>query len=85
MKTNVKSHKKCQKVVRNKANIYLSQNWYMLQKNCKKCLEVENIPLTYLLFYILEVLDPYRDKSSHLTIKKYGMYLQIKVKNLILS
>ena len=43
-------------------------NWYMLQKKCKKCLEAENIPLTDLLFYILEVLDPYRYKSSHLTM-----------------
>ena len=59
-------------------------------KKCKKCLEAENIPLTYLLFYILKILDPYRFKSSHLTmqvstIKKCGMYLQIKVKILILS
>ena len=61
----------------------------MLQKMCKKCLEAENIPLTDLLFYILKILDPYRYKSSHLTmyastIKKCGMYLQIKVKSLIL-
>ena len=40
----------------------------MLQKKCKKCLEAEIIPLTDLLFYILEVLDPYRYKSSHLTL-----------------
>ena len=57
----------------------------MLQKKDKKCLEAENIPLTDLIFYILEVLDPYRYKSSHLTmskgtIKKCGRYLQIKVK-----
>ena len=61
----------------------------MLQKKCKKCLEAENIPLTD-LFYILKILDPYRYKSSHFTmqvstIKKCGMYLQIKVKILILS
>ena len=31
----------------------------MLQKKCKKCLEAENIPLTDLLFYSLEILDPY--------------------------
>ena len=30
----------------------------MLQKKDKKCLEAENIPLTELLFYIREVLDP---------------------------
>ena len=57
----------------------------MFQKKCKKCFEAENIPLTDLLFYILKFLDPYRYKSSHLamykgTIKKCGMYLQIKVK-----
>jgi hypothetical protein len=57
----------------------------MIQKKDKKCLEAENIPLTYLLFYIWEVLDPYKYKSSHLamemgTIKKCGRYLQIKVK-----
>ena len=62
----------------------------MLQKKCNKCLEAENIPLTDLLFYILKFLDPYRYKSSHLTmqgstIKKCGMYLQIKVKILIFS
>ena len=34
------------KVAENKANIYTSWNWYMLQKKCKKCLEAENIPLT---------------------------------------
>ena len=32
----------------------------MLQKNCKKCLEAEHIPLTDLSFYILEVLETYR-------------------------
>jgi hypothetical protein len=37
-------------------------------KKCKKCLEAENIPLTDLLFYILEVLDPCSDKSSHLAM-----------------
>ena len=62
----------------------------MLQKKCKKCLEAENFPLTDLLFYILKILVPYWYKSSHLTmqvstIKKCGMYLQIKVKSLILS
>ena len=62
----------------------------MLQKKCKKCLEAENIPLTDLLFYILKILDHYRYKSSHLTMEvsiiyKCGMYLQIKVKILILS
>ena len=60
------------------------------KKKCKKCLEAENFPLTDLLFYILKILDPYRYKSSHLTmqvstIKKCGMYFQIKVKILILS
>ena len=40
----------------------------MLQKKCKKCLEAENIPLTDLLFSILKILDPYRYKSSHLTM-----------------
>ena len=35
------------------------------KKIIEKCLEAENIPLTDLLFYILEVLDPYRYKSSH--------------------
>ena len=48
----------------------------MLQKKCKKCLEAENIPLTDLLFYI---------QCKEVTIKKFGMYLQIKVKILILS
>ena len=37
----------------------------MLQKKCGKCLEAENISLTDLLFYILEVLDPYRYKSGN--------------------
>ena len=32
----------------------------MLQKKCKKCLEAENFPLKDLLFYILEVLGPYK-------------------------
>ena len=41
----------------------------MLQKKCKECLEAENIPLTNLLFYILKILDPYKYKSSHLTMK----------------
>ena len=45
-----------------------SSNWYMLQKKCEKCLEAENIPLTDLLFYILEVLDPCSYKSSHLAM-----------------
>jgi hypothetical protein len=59
----------------------------MVKKKCKKYLEAENIPLTDLLFYILY---PYRYKLSHLTMqvstdKKCGMYLQIKVKILILS
>ena len=40
----------------------------MLQKKCEKCLEAENIPLTDLLFYILEVLDPCSYKSSHLAM-----------------
>ena len=62
----------------------------MLQKKCKKCLEAENISLKDLSFHILKILDSYRYKSSHLTmevstIKKCGMYLQIKVKILILS
>ena len=62
----------------------------MLQKKCKKCMEAKNISLTDVLLYILKILDPYRYKSSHLTmqvstIKKCGMYLQIKVKILILS
>ena len=38
------------------------------QKKCEKCLEAENIPLTDLLFYILEVLDPCSYKSSHLAM-----------------
>ena len=43
-----------------------------------------------LIILYFENLDPYRYKSSHLTmlvstIKKCGMYLQIKVKILILS
>ena len=41
----------------------------MLEHKCKKCLEAENIPLTDLLFYILKILDPYRYKSSHLTMQ----------------
>ena len=62
----------------------------MLEHKCKKCLEAENIPLTDLLFYILEILDPYRYKSSHMamyvgTTKVCGMYLQIKVKILKLA
>ena len=40
----------------------------MLQKKCKKCLEAEKFPLKDLLFYIFEVLDTYRYKSSHLGI-----------------
>ena len=40
----------------------------MLQKKCAKRLEAENIPLQDLLFYILEVLDPYSYKSSHLAM-----------------
>ena len=40
----------------------------MLQKKCKKYLEAENILLTDLLFYILEILDPYRYKSSHMAM-----------------
>ena len=61
----------------------------MLQKKCKKCIEAKNISLTDLLLYILKILDPYRYKSSHLTmqvntIRKCGMYLQIKVKFSIL-
>ena len=40
----------------------------MLQKKCKKCLEADNIPLTDFLFYILDILDPYGCKSSHLTM-----------------
>ena len=66
--TNVEVEKKSwkmPKVARNKTNIYISWNWYMLQKKDKKCLEAENIPQTDLLFYIWEVLDPYRYKSSH--------------------
>ena len=31
-------------------------------------LEAENIPLTNLLFYILDVLDPYRFKSSNMAV-----------------
>ena len=62
----------------------------MLQKKCKKCIEAKNISLTDLFLYILKILDPYRYKSSHLTmqvntIRKCGMYLQIKVKILSLS
>ena len=40
----------------------------MLQKKFRKCLEAENIPLTDLSFYTLRFLDPYRYKSSHLTM-----------------
>ena len=40
----------------------------MLQKKCEKCLEAENFPLKHFLFYILEVLDPYRYKSSHMAM-----------------
>ena len=54
----------------------------MLENKCKKCLEAENIPLTNLLFYTLEILTLTMLVS---TIKKCGMYLQIKVKILILS
>ena len=45
-----------------------SYNWYMLQKKCEKCLEEENIPLTDLLFYILDVLEPCSYKSSLLAM-----------------
>ena len=38
------------------------------KKKCKNCLEAENIPLTDLLFYILEVLDPCSYKSSYLAM-----------------
>ena len=47
--------------------VYLEIDIYT-QKKCKKCLEAENIPLTDLLYYILKILDPYRYKSSHLTM-----------------
>ena len=40
----------------------------MLEHKCKKCLEAENIPLIDLLFYILEILDPYIYKSSHMAM-----------------
>ena len=40
----------------------------MLEHKCKKCLEAENIPPTDLLYYILEILDPYRYKSSHMAM-----------------
>ena len=40
----------------------------MLQKKCEKCLEEENIPLTDLLFYILDVLEPCSYKSSLLAM-----------------
>ena len=56
------------KLARNKCNNWITQNWYMLEHKCKKCLEAENIPLTDLLFYILEILDPYIDKSSHMAM-----------------
>ena len=53
------------KVAKNKTNLKI---WYKLQKKCNKGLEAENIPLTYLLLYILKFLDPYRYKSSPLTM-----------------
>ena len=56
------------KLARNKCNNWITQNSYILEHKCKKCLEAENIPLTDLLFYIWEVLDPYRYKSSHLAM-----------------
>ena len=56
------------KLARNKCNNWITQNWYMLENKCKKCLKAENIPLTDLLFYILEILDPYRYKSSHMAM-----------------
>ena len=60
--TNVEGEKKLwkmPKVARNKTNIYISWNWYMLQKKCKKCLEVENIPLTDLLAREAKALKVY--------------------------
>ena len=56
------------KLARNKCNNWITQIWYMLEHKCKKCLGAENIPLTDLLFYILEILDPYRYKSSHMAM-----------------
>ena len=32
-----------------KCNNWITQNWYMLEHRCKKCLEAENIPLTDLI------------------------------------
>ena len=40
----------------------------MLQKKCEKFLGAENIPLTDIFFYILQALDPFSYKSSHLAM-----------------
>jgi hypothetical protein len=68
MKTNVKSHEKCQNYQEIRLIFIYLKIGTCYKKKCKKCLETENIPLTDLLFYILEVLDLYRYKSSHLAM-----------------
>ena len=61
------------------------QNCYIFQNKCKKGLRAENIALTDLLKYTLEVLNLFAYNTSLLaiykgTIKNCGNYVQVKVK-----
>ena len=61
------------------------QNCYIFQNKCKKGLRAENIALTDLLKYTLEVLNLLGYNTSFLaiykdTIKNCGNYVQVKVK-----
>ena len=61
------------------------QNYYIFQNKCKKLLRAENIALTDLLKYILDVLNIFGYNTSLLaiyiaTIKNYGNYVQVNVK-----
>ena len=46
----MKTNAKMPKVARNKTNILIPQNWYILKDKCKMWLEAENFALTDLLF-----------------------------------